>query len=92
MFAQFIITTTGILLFVWLAWKWVVVPILKEKGIEYDEPKTDQTEKLKRLQDQFKKMDVSAQAAEEGVEVLKQIKALERKIEEADERMRDIDD
>lgn len=90
MFAQFMIMLLGVLLFVWLAWKWVVVPILKEKGVELDEPVTDYTKKLEKLKEEYKMMETSTQAAEEGVEIMKQIRHMEEKIKEADERMRDI--
>ena len=85
-FANFTIIII-ILIFVWVLWRNVIVPILEAKGIEVDEDKsieTDHTKQLEELKKQFNDLSASAQAAEEGLNISRQIKALEARIKEAD--------
>lgn len=80
----------GIMFFAWLTWKFVVKPILEDSGIEIEDKVTDYTIRLQKLQEEYDELTISAQAAEEGVKLLEQIRDLENKICEADEKMKEI--
>lgn len=92
MFVQGLFYLAGPILFIWLAWRWVVKPILREKGVDVDGEKitTAQTENLERLKKDHERMVLSSQAAEEGVELTKDIKYMEDKIKSSEERMKEI--
>ena len=77
---------------VWVAWKFIVKPILEGQGIQVEEEedktiRTPHTKKLKQMKKDFAEKSKSAQAAEEGVIVSKGIDDLEDRINEADDKM-----
>ena len=90
MFAQLLIYIFLILGFLWAVWKWVVCPILKDHGIEYEEKKTEYTKMRDALQEKFELMEMSAQAAEEGITLKREIKYWEDRIADAEKRMKEI--
>lgn len=89
MFFQIILDFFIIILFLILAWKLIAEPILKIKGIEVDDVKTGYTKKLEQLKKEYNEKYVSAEAAEEGVKLAKEIKELENKIAEADKSIKE---
>lgn len=91
MFAQALIYVFIVMTFAWLLWKWIVIPILKDMDIDYKEQRTEYTKKLERLKEEYDEMTASAQAAEQGVEIMEKIKEMEDKIVEADRKMNEMD-
>lgn len=73
----------------WILWLKIIKPLLEAHGIEVDEEvpeviETDQTKQLEILKEKFEKLSISAQAAEEGLELTKKIKELEEKMKDID--------
>jgi hypothetical protein len=90
MFAQFLIYVFLFLGFAWAVWKLIIIPVLKDRGIPYEEQRTEYTKKLEKLQDEYREMEASTQAAEEGVRLMADIKAMEAMILECDEKMEEM--
>lgn len=91
MFFQGLIYLAGVILFGLLFWKWVVIPFLKENDIPYEEQKTEYTKKLDRLKEEYRRMETSTRAAEEGVKLMADIKTMEAMISECDRKMQEME-
>jgi hypothetical protein len=90
MFAQYLIYLFLFIGFAWAVWKLIIIPILKEKGIDYEEKKTEYTKMRDALKEKFELMEMSARAADEGVELSREIKYWEDRIADAEKRMKEI--
>jgi hypothetical protein len=90
MFFMYIFYLLGIIFFIWISWKLVIEPILKDKGIEIENKVDKYTEKLENLRNEYDLMEKSTQAAEEGIWLTKEIKKMENKIKDAEKKMREI--
>lgn len=72
----------------WAIWKFVVEPILLEKGmVEKADVKTNYTKKLDELKKQHEKISASSGAVEKSLKLSKQIKKMENKIADVDKKI-----
>jgi hypothetical protein len=90
MFAQLLIYIFLILGFAWAVWKLIIIPVLKEKGIDYEEKKTEYMVMRDALKEKYELMEMSAQAADEGVELAREIRYWEDRIADAEKRMKEV--
>jgi biopolymer transport protein ExbB/TolQ len=92
MFFQALIYIVIILLALWLAWKYIAQPVLEGYGIEVDddleEIRNNHTKRLERLLEELADKKAAQEAAIESVELVKEIKALEDQIKDAEEAMK----
>ena len=90
MFFMWIFYAIGALGFAWIIWSLLVKPMLKDSGISIEEEMTEYIQKRDDLRAQFDLMEKSAQAADEGVELARDIKYYEDRIADAERRMKEI--
>ncbi len=98
MFAQFLIYVFLILIALWIAWKFIVAPLLEANGIDIDEGdeptmeeiRTAHTQRLEKLMAELEEKKASQEAAKESVWMMREIKALEREIADAEKAMKEI--
>lgn len=89
MFFQAIMYVLLFIGFCFVMWKFIIEPILKDKGIvieEEKEIKTAHTKELDRLREELKKAKVNEKAADEIEWLQKQIKQCEDKIADSLEK------
>jgi len=93
MFFQAITTFLILILFAWLAWKWIIKPILAGHGIEVEDEKSivnQHTKTLDQLKKEYDDKSASAQASSEGLVLAKQIDAMSKFIKKNDQEKEDI--
>jgi hypothetical protein len=98
MFAQFLIYIGLIIVALWIAWKFIIAPILEAKGIDIDEGdvptleeiRTKHTEHLERLMAELEQKKASKEAAKESAWIMREIKDLEREIKDAEDIMTEL--
>ena len=98
MFFQGLVYIAILIIGLWVAWRWIIAPILEAKGIDINEGdvptleeiKTKHTEHLERLMDDLEQKKASSEAAKESAWIMREIKDLEREIEQAEEVMKEL--
>lgn len=90
MFFMIIFYLLGILGFCWIIWNFLVKPILNDTGIEIEDIVTEYTKQRDKLRAKYNELEKSAQAAEEGLELAREIKYWENRIADVEKRMKEI--
>lgn len=93
MWFQYLIQFLVVIAAAWLAWKYIIKQFVEAAGIDVDEEKeikTDHTERLQKVKEEFKAKKASVEAVRKEKELKTDIHTMDEEIKETDRKIEDL--